>query len=99
MVEVRGRVVRNEDRSVMMVRKEDRRWRRSVEEVVWVREVRDERDRRRSRMDERSDVKEVRWMIIDRRVREVEFKRWEGRDGWVKGRIGVRDGEDVRVRE
>ena len=65
ILNLRASLLRDNDSAVMIVRNHDRTCTTTLQQLLWVGEMSDERDRTRSSIDDTTHLDNLTWMIID----------------------------------
>ena len=99
ILNLRASLLRDNDSAVMIVRNHDRTCTTTLQQLLWVSEVSDERDRTGSSIDDTTHLDNLTRMIIDRTVCQLQLDSWERCDGCLNATIGLRHAQDLRLRE
>ena len=99
ILHLRASLLRDDDSTVMIVRHNDRTCTTTLQQLLWVREVSDERDRTRSSIDDTTHLNHLTWMIIDRTICQLQLNSWERSNGSLNTTIGLRHAQNLRLRE
>ena len=99
ILNLRASLLRDNDSTVMIVRNHDRTSTTTLQQLLWVSEVSDERDRTGSSIDDTTHLDYLTWVIIDRTVCQLQLNSWERSNGCLNTTIGLRHAQDLRLRE
>ena len=99
ILHLRASLLRDDDSAVMIIRNHDRTCTTTLQQLLWVSEVSDERDRTRSSIDDTTHLNHLTWVIIDRTVSQLQLNSWERSDSSLNTTIGLRHAQYLRLRE
>ena len=99
ILNLRASLLRDNDSAVMIVRNDDRTCTTTLQQLLWVSEVSDERDRTGSSIDDTTHLDYLTQVIIDRTVCQLQLNSWERCDGCLNTTVGLRHAQDLRLRE
>ena len=99
ILNLRASLLRDDDSTVIIVRNNDRTCTTTLQQLLWVSEVSDERDRTTGCIDDTTHLDNLTWMIIDRTVCQLQLDSWERSDGCLNATIGLRHIQNLRLRE
>ena len=99
ILHLRASLLRDDDSTVMIVRHNDRTCTTTLQQLLRVSEVSDERDRTGSSIDDTTHLNHLTRMIIDSTISQLQLNSWERSNGCLNATIGLRHVQNLRLRE